>query len=327
MAQYFMWFPKLFIFLLIILILVSIFKKVRKIILLEIRIRRYSVHDLKDDISFMDKLDEKYHHFIHRYSNNEKIKKRAKGYQKYMVLGDVEDSVFFLLTKLFVGFIFVILVIISYAIRGRLVSFVGFAVSFVIGYYLYDVFLYFSWKYKKKRIKDEMLRAVMLLNNSFKAGKSILQAVRIASEELPKPINLEFKRIYLDMSYGLSADVAFSRFAKRIQLEEATYVASSLIILNKMGGNIVPIFSSIERTLYDKKKLENDLKSSTAASNLVVKFLMGVPIIFVLLIYIMSPTYFNPLFESPLGYFILFMIWMMFVIYIYLLSKILKVKV
>ena len=61
MAQYFMWFPKLFIFLLIILILVSIFKKVRKIILLEIRIRRYSVHDLKDDISFMDKLDEKYY--------------------------------------------------------------------------------------------------------------------------------------------------------------------------------------------------------------------------------------------------------------------------
>ena len=103
--------------------------------------------------------------------------------------------------------------------------------------------------------------------------------------------------------------------------------SSSLTILNKTGGNIVAVFSSIERTLFDKKKLEEDLKNSTGASNLIVKVLMAVPFIFVLIIYILSPTYFNPLFESTLGYFLIFIIVIMFSICIYLLNKIMKVRV
>ena len=204
---------------------------------------------------------------------------------------------------------------------------IAFIFSFIMGYYIYDVYLYFSLKYRKKKIKDDMLRAVIVMNNSFKAGKSILQAVNIVSKTLPRPISIEFKSIYQDMSYGLSADVAFSRFAKRVDLEEASFIASSLTILSKTGGNIVNVFSSIEKTLFDKKKLESDLKNSTAASNLVVKFLMGVPIVFIMLIYVVSPTYFNPLFSSVIGYFIIFIIIMMLSIYLYLLNKIMKVRV
>ena len=129
------------------------------------------------------------------------------------------------------------------------------------------------------------------------------------------------------MSYGLSVDVAFMRFAKRVKLEEANYIASSLTILNKTGGNIINVFSSIEKTLFDKKKLEEDLKNSTAASNLVVKVLMVIPVLFVLIIYVVSPNYFEPLFASALGCMILFIVLFMFVIYIYLLNKIMKVRV
>ena len=172
-----------------------------------------------------------------------------------------------------------------------------------------------------------MLRAVIIMNNAFKAGKSTLQAASIASHDLPKPISREFEKIYQDISYGLSIDVAFMRFAKRVKLEEANYIASSLTILNKTGGNIINVFSSIEKTLFDKKKLEEDLKNSTAASNLVVKVLMIIPFLFVLIIYLISPTYFAPFFSSILGYFILFIIIIMFAIYVFLLNKIMKVKV
>ena len=190
-----------------------------------------------------------------------------------------ENPIFFILYKLCIGSFFTFLVIISSLFNGKIVSFFGFVVSFILGYYIYDVYLYFYAKYRKKRIKNDMLRAVILMNNSFKAGKSIMQAVHIVSEKLSKPISIEFKRIYLDMYYGLSADMAFQRFSKRIHLEEANYVASSLSILNQTGGNIVSVFNTIEKTLFDRKKLENDLKTSAAASNLVVKFLMFIPIV------------------------------------------------
>ena len=38
------------------------------------------------------------------------------------------------------------------------------------------------------------------------------------------------------------------------------YLSSSLTILNRTGGNIVAVFDSIEKTLFDKKKLKEELK-------------------------------------------------------------------
>ena len=49
------------------------------------------------------------------------------------------------------------------------------------------------------------------------------------------------------MKYGLSVDTVFERFARRVKLQEAVYVSSSLTVLNKTGGNIVEVFSSIEK--------------------------------------------------------------------------------
>ena len=311
---------------LIILVIIVEIRRVRRIIFFDMRMKPYSVLSAKDDISVMDRLESKYRVFLSRFSDNDIVKKKSMNYKKYITLGEKESPVVFLFNKLLIGFMFMVLVVVSSILNGSLVSFFGLIISFVIGYYVYDIYLFFSTKSKKKKIKNEMLRAVILMNNSFKAGKSILQAVKIAGEDLPKPINIEFKRIYQDMLYGLSADVAFARFAKRVELEEAMYIASTLSILNKTGGNIVSIFSSIERTLFDKKKLENELKTSAAASNLVVKFLMGVPVVFVLVIYAISPHYFDPLFSSFLGYFSLFIMLIIFIIYIYLLGKIMKIR-
>ena len=313
---------------LIVLLILGIIYKLNRMVILDRRISRYSLKRLtSDDVSLSDKVLIKYKKFINKFYKNKYLKKLSLRYDRYLYGSDNSNAIIFIINKLLIALIFILLIIVSNTIRGNVISFGVFIFSFIVGYYIYDIYLYFSLKHRKKKIKNDMLRAVIVMNNAFKVGKSILQAVDIVSKTLPRPISIEFKKIYQDMSYGLSADVAFLRFAKRVNLEEASFVASSLTILNKTGGNIVNVFSSIERTLFDKKKLESDLKNSTAASNLVVKFLMGVPIVFILLICVASPNYFDPLFESILGYFIIVIIVIMLSIYLYLLNKIMKVSV
>ena len=312
---------------LIVLSIIILLFKLHKAIKLDRRIGRYSLRmNTSDELSYFDKLGEKYQVFVKRCKKNGRLVKYSKSYEKYSSTMDGVDAIVFVINKLIIAFSFVLLVIVSYTIQGKLIGLFGFIISFVIGYYIYDIYLIMAKKRRTQKIKNEMLRAVIIMNNAFKAGKSTLQAVNIASQDLPYPISKEFEKIGQDMAYGLSVDVAFNRFAKRVKLEEANYIASVLTILNKTGGNIINVFSSIEKTLFDKKKLEEDLKNSTAASNLVVKFLMVIPILFVLIIYIVSPTYFEPLFSSTLGYMVIFIIVMMFVIYIYLLNKIMKVR-
>ena len=104
-------------------------------------------------------------------------------------------------------------------------------------------------------------------------------------------------------------------------------MSSSLTILNKTGGNIVEVFSSIERTLFDKKKLNEELKNISASPKMVTRVLFIIPIVFTLIIYILNPAYFAPLFESTLGYMIIGIILLMFIIYILVLNRIMKIDV
>lgn len=312
-----------------VIIIITLFLRLDNAFKLEKRIARYSVRYTKEEAnaSVFDRVWGNYLTFVKK--QRKKIRKifptLVKRYDKYSV-GTIYKTEDYITHKLVISMFFVILTIISQTIQGKFITLMQLLFSMIIGFYILDIYLVINNKINKKKIENDMLRAIIIMNNAFKSGKSTIQAVEIASKKLPKPICYEFKKIYEEMQYGLSVDTVFDRFSKRVNIEEAEYLASSLIILNRTGGNIVAVFDSIEKTLFDKKKLKEDLKNSTTVSKLVVRILLFVPIIFVLIIYLLNPNYFDPFFDSPLGYLMLGVIVIMFSIYTYLLSKIVEVN-
>lgn len=309
--------------------LITFFIRLNDTIKMEKRIARYTIKGSKNkyDMAYYDIIKNGYKDFVkkQRRKINRLFPSLVRKYDKYVVDGEVR-AVDYVTHKIVLSFLFVILTVVAMVIRGKFITSLQFIVSLVLGFYILDIVLIIVNKFKKKKIENDMLRAIIIMNNAFKSGKSTIQAVEIASQKLSKPISSEFKRMHQEMKYGLSVDVVFDRFAKRINIEEAEYLSSSLTILNRTGGNIVAVFNSIEKTLFDKKKLNEELKNSTTVSNLLVKILLVVPVVFVLLIYILNPNYFDPFFESTLGYILLALVFILFIIYAYLLQKIVKVE-
>ncbi|MCI6002418.1 MAG: type II secretion system F family protein [Tenericutes bacterium] len=304
----------------------------RKAIEYERRIARYSISPLEyKDKSFADIVYDKYYKEVTKLSkilNRSKfITKKSLKYEKYLGYLPNFEVIDFISNKIIISIIYIIITIFSITLQTRVVTILELIINLTIGYYLLDIYLYYRQKYMKKVIEKQVLKAVIVMNNAFKAGKSTMQAIYIASQELAPPLNYEFKRMYNEMQYGLSIDVVFDRLSKRVDNEAIQYLASSLIILNKTGGNIIKVFSSIERTLFDNQKLNEELKNLTASSNIIVKILLCIPFIFTFLIFILSPTYFNPLFESSLGHVVILLIILIFISYIWFLQKIMKVKV
>lgn len=296
----------------------------------ERRIGKYSVEPVNSEtISVFEGLLLKYKKLVKklRKYTNKIFPKTSLKYEKYVIYGEDIEPADFVTNKIIISFVLLFLEIIDTIFKWKRISLLSVIIVLTFGFYILDIYLVYDRRKRKKSIENDMLRAIIIMNNAFKAGKSTIQAVEIASNELPEPINMEFKKMYRDMRYGLSTEIVFDRFAKRINIEEARYLSSSLTILNKTGGNIINVFSSIEKTLFDKKKLKEELKNSTASSNAVVKILLLVPFIFVAIIYVVSPGYFDPLFSSTIGYVILSIMVLMFIAYAYLLQKIIKVKV
>ena len=170
------------------------------------------------------------------------------------------------------------------------------------------------------------LKAITIMNNCFKSGRSIIQTIQIVGDEIEGPLKKEFIKMHEDLSYGLELEVVFERFNKRVNLKEVKYITTSLNILNKTGGNIVDVFSSIEKTVFNNKKLEDELKNLSAASKALYRILSIIPIIFIFIIYILDPTYFMPLFTNPIGILILTMIITIYIAYIIIVKKIIRIK-
>ena len=303
--------------------------RINQTIKLEKRIARYSVKYNKqiENSSLLERIWDRYLKFVKK--ERKKIHKifptLTKMYDKYSV-GSSYKAEDLLMHKFIIALILALLTIIATSIQGKIVTIMQLIFSLIIGFYLLDIYLIIARNIKKKKISSDMLRAIIIMNNAFKSGKSTVQAVEVASKKLPKPIGYEFEKINEEMKYGLSIDTVFDRFAKRVGTEEAQYLSSSLTILNKTGGNIIAVFDSIEKTLFDKMKLKEELKNLTVVSKLVVRILLAVPLLFGLIIYVLNPDYFKPFIESPLGYFMLGIILLLFIAYAYLLSRIVEVE-
>ena len=282
----------------------------------------------KDDNNLFDFLINKYNHFIDLCNNilskSVLLTNYSKHYKKYVDKND--NPMKYISIKVLFGLFVVSLMILTMATSKSTITLLSIIIGYIAGFFIPDLFLIGRSKLVKKDMENEMLKATTIMNNSFKVGYSIMQTIDITENELSGNLKDEFTRMSKDLHYGLDIETVFKRFSNRVKMTIATYMATSLTILNKTGGNIIKVFSSMERTIFDNRKLEEELKNLSAPAKFLYRVLVFVPIIFVLLIYILDPTYFNPLFSNPLGILIALSILIIYIVYIIVVKKIIKLK-
>ena len=88
-------------------------------ITIEKRVANYTLSPLEDsNISLFDQISLKYFHFLSKFSKNSHLIKYANSYNKKQVVESGVASVYFILNKLFIAFLVVVLVTVSFAIQG-----------------------------------------------------------------------------------------------------------------------------------------------------------------------------------------------------------------
>ena len=276
--------------------------------------------------------------FIDRYKNTrDNLSKKllklkifnsySKKYIKYSNKKRLLTNMNYISDKIFIGLLCLFLFIFSSIIKGKTISIYVVISTFIIGFFLLDIYLYINSKRNKKRIDDDISEAIIMMNNAFKTGHSIVQAVKIVSTELDGPVGIQFKKIHDDIKYGLDIETAFRRFAERVDSNDANYISSALSVLNQTGGSIVSIFDSVEKNCVARKKLREELKSVSSQSRFVYHILIFIPPVLVILILLLNSSFFLPLFTTSIGLFTLFFLILIYILYIYIIHKIVYIEV
>ena len=320
----------LIIFLSILLIILLMVDRATK---LEKRFVNFTVKPLKDKTkSLFDNISLYNRKVVYKISERvtkfEILKKSSKRYEKYMdaFSNNKYNAIDFVSMKIITSFIFLIVSILIQTLRFKLINIYEMFIPVLFGYYLLDIIYAYKYRNYRKKIEKDLLQAIIIMNNSFKSGRSITQAIKIVAEQLDGAIADEFKKMSLELSFGLELEVVFRRFAERIKLEEAMYLTSSLSVLNKTGGNIIKVFTSIEKTLFNRQKLNLELKSLTGASKIIMYVLIITPLLFTFIISFINKDYFSPLFTNPLGFIIIGLIVVLYITYIIVVRKIMRVR-
>ena len=320
---------------------------------LEKRIKKYSIDSIKEtNVSLFDMFYEMYLNARRKLSaifkKSAVLKDYAKKYSKYITYENEKDTeeMDFISNKFLIALFFSFLALFADIIVPNMFGISQVIFFGLIGFFVIDIYFLVYDKVKKKKVEQDLLNAIIIMNNAFRSGRSMLQAIEIVPTELTGPIAQEFKKMHLEISYGLSVDVVFDRFSKRVDSPEVSYITSSLSILNKTGGNIIKVFSSIEAMLFNKRKLKEEMQSLTSSSKMLSNFLLALPPLFIVGLFLVSskygileiitnPTlmieslkdnYFTPLFESIPGLFIVMLIILFYALYILAVKKIMKVR-
>jgi len=320
----------------IIFLLIAIalwFLRINKIIEIEKRYNKFCLEPLdNNNIPLLTKLTNIYNSINKKLSfylsKSALLKDYSKKYEKYVISNNLYNKlpINFISTKFIYGILFVILIILSDILRYESITLLQSLTAFLIGFFIPDLYWHSKRQLRKKQIEKDMLKAIIIMNNSFKSGLSIMQAIYMVSNELDGPIAEEFKKMYIDISFGLDMDLVFERFAKRVNTEEAYYITTSLSVLNKTGGNIVQVFASVEKSAFTRKKLKEELDALAASANAIYKILIFIPIFFTIIIVLVRGEYFLPLFTTSTGRLILILILLLYFSYIFIIKKIVRIK-
>ncbi len=317
----------------LLMLLIYFINRIYGALKLEKRIDAYVLKPIrKRNLSLSERFIKKYQVFTNKISKafdkSVFASKYAKKLEKYLPVSDVHKTGMEIFAgKIITGLLFVIVALVAKFFSFKFIELYELIIIFTFGFFTLDILYFIKYKIFRRKIESDFSSAITIMNNAFKSGRSITQAIDTVSAELKGTVGSEFSRMSLELLYGLGIDVVFKRFAKRIDLEEANYLTASLTILNKTGGDIIKVFDSIEKSMFDKRKLRLELASLTSGSKIVIGVLLGMPFFFCLVIGLINPDYFTVFFTTDIGILLLIFMVIYYIIFVVVVRKVMKVVI
>jgi tight adherence protein B len=137
-------------------------------------------------------------------------------------------------------------------------------------------------------------------------------------------IKKEFKKIDSDIKLGISVTDAFQNMADRNPTEDVQDVASAVKMQSIVGGSEAEVIEYISNNISSRIMLKKEIKTIFANIKMTVLGMEVLPILMIVGIFISSPSYFAPCWESWIGKIGMILSFIMMIIGTFVTQKMLK---
>lgn len=207
---------------------------------------------------------------------------------------------------------------------GRLIIATGFG---LLGYFLPRALVMYLRYKRLATIDDQLVDALLLMSNALKAGLSLQQAMELVVREMKPPISDEIGRVVKEIHLGMLTDDALRHLRQRVPLEDMRLAVDSILILRETGGNLSETFEVISKTIVERKKVQGKIKTLTAQGMAQGVLICMMPPGLILLFSLMDENYMKPMFNTPIGWAMLAVVFLLDAVGLYMMFKLVQVDV
>ena len=164
---------------------------------------------------------------------------------------------------------------------------------------------YFYLRTKRSRrlaaFEEQFPEALDFLARSMRAGHAFTISLRMASEDLPDPLGLEFRTLFNEQNLGAPLDTALYNLAARVPMLDVRFFVSAVILQKQTGGNLGEILTRLGQVIRERFRLKGQVKAASAHGRVTALVLSILPAVTAILMMLAAPAYLRSMLDDPDG--------------------------
>lgn len=201
------------------------------------------------------------------------------------------------------------------------------AASLILGWKIPKPLVDFFENKRKKKYQVQMVDALNLMANGIRAGLTVPQSIGMVVDELPAPISQEFNLVLQQAKIGVPLDEALENLKQRLYTEDNEMFVTSVTILRETGGNLAETFDTIVSVIRERVRLQLKIETYIASGKIQAYIIGAMPFAMIVMFGSGDPEYFPLLFGTFLGVVALAVICAMVAFGMWVIMKIIDIKV
>ncbi len=164
------------------------------------------------------------------------------------------------------------------------------------------VFVWISGKANKRMalFEEQLPEAVELMVRSLRVGHPFSSAVQIVAKEIADPLGTEMGVISDEAAYGRDMGETLKAMAERLDMQDLRFLAVAVTIQQTSGGNLAEILDGLAKVIRSRFRLFRRVKAITSEAKWSGKLLSAFPILALIAINMIQPTYFDEVMDKPI---------------------------
>ena len=183
---------------------------------------------------------------------------------------------------------------------------------------------------KRKRVQKFIQyfpETLEMFSRSLRAGHSFTGAIQLVAQEMPDPIGPEFQKVFDEQNLGIPLRTALVGLTDRNDLLDVKFFVTAILIQRETGGNLAEIIDKIAYVIRERFRVQGQLKIFTAQARMSGTVLAFLPLSVAIVLYYLNPGYMKPLWEDPIGRFMILGAVIFQILGMLVIRKIIRIKI